>query len=288
MKRHHIVLATLPPVLWALAYTLAKPVMAQFPPLLMTSIAYALTAAVLFRPRHQWSTPLWAVILAATLGASVQSALIFSGIARVPASTAILVVQSQVPFAVLASRLIVGERISIQRLAGIVIALAGIGIVIGAPAATGEVGGLLLIVLGMLSWGIAQGVIRATSGDPGARMMGAMSLIAAPQLLVLSLVLESGQRHAIASAGLRDWLGLVAFSLGGYAGAYAIWYGLLRLYRVDQVAPFAFLMPVVGVLAGAFLLGDQLPISALLGGGIILVGLGLVVRAPAASTTQTA
>src|SRR5882724_965838 len=142
MKPRDIVLAILPPALWAVAYVIAKPATTHFPPLFLMSLAYALTAAALLRPGPLWRTPLWAIALASTLGGSVQSALIFSGIARVPASLAILVVQSQVPFAVIAAWAIGRERLSVRRLIGIAVSLGGVTLVVGAPGSLGEIGGL--------------------------------------------------------------------------------------------------------------------------------------------------
>jgi O-acetylserine/cysteine efflux transporter len=69
--------------------------------------------------------------------------------------------------------------------------------------------------------------------------------------------------------------------LAGYALPYSIWYGMLRRYRVDQVTPFALLMPITGVVAGAAFLGERLTEQSIVGGGIILIGLGLVVGLPA-------
>jgi O-acetylserine/cysteine efflux transporter len=288
MMSRDILLAILPPTLWAVAYAVAKPATAHFPPLFLMSLAYALTAATLFRPSLAWRTPSWAIILGATLGGSVQSALIFSGIARVPATLAILVVQSQVPFAVLAAWAIGRERLSVRRLIGIAVSLGGVAFVVGTPGPLGETGGLLLIVCGTLSWGAAQGVIRHASRDPGDRLMGAMALLAAPQLLIMSLLLETGQLEAVKRARWLDWAALIALALGGFAAAYAIWYGLLRRYRVDQIAPFALLMPIIGVLVSAIMLGEKPSAAALGGGVIILIGLVLVVgtrHAPARQIT---
>jgi O-acetylserine/cysteine efflux transporter len=55
---------------------------------------------------------------------------------------------------------------------------------------------------------------------------------------------------------------------------------LPRRFRVDRIAPFAPLMPIIGVLASALLLGERLSLLALLGGAVILAGLALVVYAP--------
>jgi O-acetylserine/cysteine efflux transporter len=61
------------------------------------------------------------------------------------------------------------------------------------------------------------------------------------------------------------------------------WYGLMQRYRLDQVTPFALLMPVIGVLAGAVFLGQRLSLVALLGGMIVLAGLAFAIVEPAGS-----
>lgn len=69
--------------------------------------------------------------------------------------------------------------------------------------------------------------------------------------------------------------------MGGYVGAYTIWYGLLRRYRVDQVTPFILLMPIFGVVFAAALLGERLSWSLLGGGAVVLAGLFVVAVSPA-------
>jgi O-acetylserine/cysteine efflux transporter len=288
LRLRDIALATLPPALWAIAYTIAKPAMQTFPPMFLMGVVYGLTALALFRPWSGLRTPLWAVIVAATLGGSVQSALIFSGIALVPATTAVLTVQSQVPFAVLAAWAIGQERMNGRRLGGIALSLAGVALVVGMPEAVGEFRGLLLIVLGTLCWGIAQGMIRTTSKDTGGQLMGAMSAIAAPQLLAMSFFAETGQRQALFSASFFDWAAVVVLALGGFVAAYTIWYGLLRRYRIDQVAPFALLMPILGVVIAFLFLNERPSLLVLTGGAVILIGLGLVVSTPKNARLQVA
>jgi O-acetylserine/cysteine efflux transporter len=58
---------------------------------------------------------------------------------------------------------------------------------------------------------------------------------------------------------------------------YSIRYGLVRRYRVDQVAPFILLMPFTGMLAGAAFLGERLIAASRTGGAIIAAGLALVI-----------
>ena len=266
--------------MWGVAYTIAKPATESFPPILLVAICYALAALVLFRPWPRMQTPFWALLAAGTLGGSVQSALIFIGVTLVPATTATLIVQTQVPFAVIAAWAMGQERMNRSRLLGITVALLGAAVVVGLPDAVDQTAGLLMIVLGTFSWGIAQGIIGTASHDSGARLMGALCAVAAPQALLMSVLLETGQREALANADYVDWATLLFVAICGFIVPYAIWYGLLRRYPVDRIAPFALLMPIVGVATAFVVLEERPSFLVFVGGAIILTGLAMVVRSP--------
>jgi O-acetylserine/cysteine efflux transporter len=280
MRPSHIALACCPPTLWALSYVFAKPAIAHFPPLLMIGLAYSASALILLRRSFRAKTPWWVMFVIAAFGGAIQSAFIFAGLARLPASTAILVVQSQVPFAILSAWVFNAERPDARRLAGVAVVFVGIIFITGAPEAIGAWGALASVMLGTLSWGISQGLVRALGRDDGPTTIGAITLYAAPQMLVASLFLETGQMASLRSATIDVWLAVLILAIGGYVVAYSIWYGLMKRYRVDQITPFALLMPLVGVLAGAIFLGERVSPVTVLGGIIVLAGLAFTLITP--------
>ena len=279
MPPRDVILALCPPLLWAVAYTLAKPAVMHFPPIFMMAIVYALAALLLYRPSRLFRTPWWALVTIATFGGAIQSSMIFIGLAGLPASTAILVVQTQVPFAVLGAWAIGREPLNFWRALGIAVAFSGIALIAGAPESANALLPLFLVIFGTLSWGIAQALIRLIGRDDGRATIAGISVIATPQLLILSLLLEHDQTAAVLTARPIDWCGVLLLSVGGLAIAYSIWYNLLQRYRVDQVAPFALLMPPLGVAASFLLLDERVSLLTALG-GLILLGLAIVVRVP--------
>jgi O-acetylserine/cysteine efflux transporter len=278
MKPRDIALACCPSVLWALSYVFAKPAISHFPPLFMVSLAYAISAVALLPQTLKSKTPWWAMFLIAAFGGAIQSSLIFGGLKKLSASTTILVVQSQVPFAIFCAWLLCGERPSARRLLGIGIVFIGIVLIAGAPDSAGAWGALAMVLLGTLSWGLSQAMIRRLGRDDGPTTMGALTLYSAPQLMLASFLLERGQFEALRTATMDVWLALLALAIGGYVVAYSIWYGLLQRYRVDQVTPFALLMPVAGLIAGAAFLGERLSSISIFGGIVVLAGLALAIR----------
>ena len=288
MKPRDIALALAAPILWGVGFTFAKPALAQFPPMLMMTMIYIGTAAMLVGRRPP-RTPLWAVLVIGAGGGALQSIVIFTGLSHLPASTAVLVLQSQVPFAVLCAWLIGRERLSPTRLSGIAIAIGGVAVIAGAPESVDDYPSLLLVIGGALVWAAAQALIRAFGRDDGATTTGLIGLVSAPLALAGSLLFEGGQWHAVQSATVADWGALAIVFLLGYLLAYSAWYQVLGRYRVDQVTPFILLMPIAGVITGTLALGEAPGARVLAGGVVILAGLWIVVRvAPAPAPVAAA
>ncbi|HXW20025.1 MAG TPA: EamA family transporter, partial [Roseiarcus sp.] len=69
---------------------------------------------------------------------------------------------------------------------------------------------------------------------------------------------------------------------------YLVWFWLLKHYRAGELSAFTFLSPIVGVLAGHILLGDELTANfmaalALVAAGVVLVNLPSRALTPRAS-----
>ena len=282
MKLSDAAIAIAVQLLWALGFTLGKPVVAHFPPLLMMAMVYGVTALCLWRYIPRIRTPFWPLFFVTAVIAPIQAWFIFSGLKGLPASTAILVLQLQAPFSVLFGWLLLGERPSPLRLAGMAISFAGVVIVAGAPEAASSWWPVIMVALGSAFWAGGQAAARGKVLDGGPALTAGIAVHAIPQALVASALFEHGQIVAIESASGADWAMFLAFALVGFVIAYSLWYGLLRRYRVDQVIPFTLLMPIGGVICGGALLGESVSLMELLGGAVILVGLSIVIRSKAA------
>jgi O-acetylserine/cysteine efflux transporter len=232
-------------------------------------------------------TPWWALALIAALAATLQCGLIFNGLRELPASTATLVLQLQVPFAVLCAWLLGRDRPDPRRLLGIALAFAGVALVAGSPSAA-ALAPILLVALGSLSWAAGQAVAQVAGRDEGRTLFAGIAVHAVPQLALASALLERGQLAALRTAGASDWAAMLGLASCGFVLTYRIWYALLRRYSMDQIAPFALLMPVVGVALGALLLGERPSVLELAGGAVIVAGLALVVLRRGAKADRAA
>ena len=279
MPPRDLFLAILPPILWATGYSFGKGALVHFQPLFTTSMMYAIAGVMLFRPQNGIKTSWRWLLVISALGCGLQSALIFYGVSLVDTSLANLVVQAQVPFAILAAWALRLERLNPLRIVGVVLAILGIAVVVGAPKPGNAYVGLICILAGTASWGLGQAMIRIHSRDAIRQLVGAMSLLAAPQLLAASLVLETDHVTALQTGSAYEWFGVLLLGVGSFVVAYLLWYALLERNRMDQVAPFALLMPLVGMFNGVVFFGETLTKDFLLGAALVLSGLVVTIVA---------
>jgi O-acetylserine/cysteine efflux transporter len=104
-----------------------------------------------------------------------------------------------------------------------------------------------------------------------------------PQLALATLLLEQGQWQSVTGATWLEWSMLAFVGVVGFYLAYMCWFTLLKQCRMDEAAPFILLMPVVGIITAAVVLGETVSLEQMIGGVVILAGLAVVSGMPLAS-----
>ncbi len=121
MKPIDILLALSVPLNWGLGFSLAKLGLGQFPPLLLMGLRFSIAAALLVWMVRPPIGLMGKIFLIALVSATLQYGLTFNGLKGLDASTAILVVQLEVPFGVLLAVLVLGEPLKARRLAWVAV-----------------------------------------------------------------------------------------------------------------------------------------------------------------------
>jgi O-acetylserine/cysteine efflux transporter len=134
-----------------------------------------------------------------------------------------------------------------------------------------------MILGAALSW--AGGNIAAKEGKPGNMLAYVVwsSAFSVPPLFLLSYVFEGGD--AIAT-GLRDaswatWAAVAWQSWGNTLFGYAAWGWLLARHPAATITPMALLVPVFGMGASSWLLGESLPAWKLGAAALVMGGLAV-------------
>jgi drug/metabolite transporter (DMT)-like permease len=177
--------------------------------------------------------------------------------------------------ALLAHYFMTGERLTGQRIWGIVVGLAGVALLIGPAALQG--GGTLVAVLAMLilTAGYAIGNIygRVVPTQDPIRLAFGQQIMSA--IIAMVLVLAFSGPAALAPAA-DHWPALLV--LAWFSTALPIWIfmRLLRRAGPTRASMTSYLVPAVAVVLGIVVLGEPVEWRQIAGGIIVLLGVAIV------------
>ena len=284
LRPQDILMGLAVPLIWGLGVVFAKAAIGHFPPVLLMALRFTLTALILVwfvKPPWRLMGQLFVIAL---ISAAVQYSLTFNGLRGVDASTAVLVIQLEVPFLILLGAVLLKEKPGRRRWLGIAVAFIGVAFIAGEPRLGTAWDSLALLLGGAFTWALGQIMVRRLGEVGGFTTIAWVAVFAAPQLFAFSLVLEDDHLAYLGSAGWVVWgtvlyMGIVMTALG-----YGLWYSLVGRFPLARVGPFLLLMPVFSVLGGVTLLGESLTLRVALGGAIVIAGVAVILvrRASAA------
>ena len=272
MNSKQILLALIVPITWGLGFTLAKIGMEQFSALLIMSIRFGIAGLVLV-----WFTkPPWGymreIFVVALIGSTIQYGLTYNGLKGIDASTAAILVQLEGPILALMGTILLKEKLGLTRALGMGFAFLGVFIIAGEPRLDGHIDSVILLVAGSTVWAVAQIMISRLKGLSGITILAWVAIMATPQMLIASLIIEDGQWQAITTASLVDWSIIFYLAFIMTVVGYSVWYHLLSSVDVSKVSPFLMLLPITSIIAGMVLLNEKLTLSMIIGGLMIMTG----------------
>jgi len=281
MSLRHFLIALLVPITWGFGVALAKSGLEHFPPLLLMGMRFLIAGAVLV-----WFVPIprgyfKKISIITFIAATMQYGLTFSGLARLEATPAVLLAQSQVLFGVIIAAVILDEKPSLRQISGLVAAFAGIVTIVGAPSLAGRMTGVVLVLSGCLFWALGQVMVRGLNGVlSGFQLTAWIGVMAGLQMTIASLLIEGNPLPCIQTASPADWgtviyLGIVMTVIG-----YSAWYYILARYPVPMAMPLLLFVPISTILGAITFLGEHPDFRVLMGGMMVIAGVGVVIVEP--------
>jgi O-acetylserine/cysteine efflux transporter len=195
---------------------------------------------------------------------------------RISPGLASLVIQTQVFFTIGFAMFFAKERLRTYQMLAVLVAMAGLGIIALHTDANTTFLGLILVVFCGFSWGVANTVSRRAGSINMLSYVVWASAFAIPPLFAISFLFEGGWEHinaSLTSAPVGAWAGVLWQSWGNTIFGYAAWAWLLSKHPAAVVAPAPLLVPIFGMGAAAYFLGESLPLWKILAAGLVIVGL---------------
>ncbi|WP_123965302.1 EamA family transporter [Streptomyces sp. TLI_185] len=278
MRPAHLALAVVVAAVWGVNFTVIEIGLDHFPPLLFSALRFLAAAlpAVFFvgRPKVAWR---WVLAVGLVLGVA-KFGLLFIGMdTGMPAGLSSLVVQIQAVFTAGVAFVVLGERPSAVRVAGMAVALAGIGVAAADEGTTGPLGAFALVIGAAACWGVSNVLTRKAAPPDALNFMVWVSTVPVLPLLCLSLLLEGPSRDYDALRAL-DWQGAATVVYVAWVTTvfgFGAWGRLLRRYPASTVAPFSLLVPVFGMSSAAVFLGEGVSPLRWCAAALLVSGVGL-------------
>ena len=263
-------------IIWGMGFVIAKAAMEHFSPILLMALRFTLTALCMiwfFRPDPKLFNKLFWI---AFVSAAIQYSLTFTGVSGIDASTAALLIQLEVPFAILLAAVVLGDKLTIRQGVGVSLAFCGAILIVGEPKLANNMRYVLMVIGGGFAWSLGQIMIKMMGVSGGFSLISSVAVFAAPQLFIASYLLEDNQIDQIITASPAAWAAVVYLGLVMTALGYAMWYRLLGLYDVNMVMPFLLLLPVASVVGGYLFLDEVLTTKIAIGGLLALAGVAII------------
>ena len=271
--------ASLVPIFLGFGFVIAKPAFESFPPILLMGIRFTFAASILI-----WWFPiprgyLKKIFIASFVANTLQYSITYTGLNYIEASSAVLLVQMEVPFGVIFAYFMLKEKPTLRALIGISIAFIGVYILTGSPNLDGKFFGIALTILGSAIWALGQVIVKPLSKEINPLALVAwLALFSGPILISLSAIIDGNTINYLTKASFDHWL--IAIYIGFFMQpiTYGCFYYVLKNNPLYKVLPIVTMgIPPTGLLAAIFLLGEKPTNELFIGGAIIIIGVIMIV-----------
>jgi len=197
----------------------------------------------------------------------------------IDASSAVLLVQMEVPFGVIFAYFMLKEKPTVRALIGIGIAFIGVYVLTGSPNLDGKIIGIGLTILGSAIWALGQVMVKPLSKEINPLALVAwMALFSGPILILLSAIIDGNTINYITNAKIDHWIIAIYIGFIMQPVTYGCFYYVIKNNPIYKVLPIVTMgIPPTGLLAAIFLLGEEPTKELFIGGAIIIVGVILIV-----------
>jgi len=163
------------------------------------------------------------------------------------------------------------QRVTLRSAAALAVGLGGVAILVGDSTAAGRISGVIIVLGAAAAWGFGS-VLSHRLAVPSHAMLAAAIEMLAGGVVLLAVGAGSGEFSRIqwSSIPATSWIALAYLIGPGSILAFTAYGYALSHLPVTTVSTYAYVNPVVAVLAGIMFLGEQFTWREGIGAGLVL------------------
>ena len=271
-------------IMWSSAFTSARIIVADAPPIMALAFRFALSGALavatarLMGQSWRLTSAQWkATIIFGICQNALYLGLNFVAMQRIEASLAAIIASTMPLLVGAAGWAFARQRLSPLGVAGLIAGFLGVVLIMGARLGGGaDPFGVGLCIIGVFSLTIATLALRnASSGGNFMMVVGLQMLVGSAVLWPVALMLEVPE----VTMSTKLVLAFAYTTLVPGLAATLVWFWLVNRIGTVKAATFHFLNPFLGVAVAALILSEQLGLSDIIGVIIITGGILAVQKA---------
>lgn len=257
-------------LIWGFNWTVLKVVITEVPPWFFRSLCFltgfcGLLAIARARglairvPSGQWGR----LALIALFTVSLQNFFLMLALPLLPSGRVVILCYTMPAWSVLLARVILGEALTLRRLAGVAFGLAGVLLLIlkdagGAGVRPGsDLAGVLLMLASAFSWAVGTVLQkRLPVALPIASFTGWMVLIGGVPIFLMAFVFEHERVLALHAVSLWPALGVLYNMFLVFVFGWWAWTKIVDRAPAGVAGLSSLMIPVVGVYSGMLFLGE--------------------------------
>lgn len=286
-----ILITALAPLVWGSTYVVTTELLPQGYPITASALR-TLPAGLLLLlivrqlPSGQWW---WKSALLGAFNFTIFQTALFISAYRLPGGVAATVGAIQPLLVIALARFFMGNPIRPLAIISGFAGIAGVALLVLTPHAKLDMIGIIAGLVGAVSMAFGTVLSRHWQPPVSPLTVTAWQLTAGGVLLLpIALAFEP----TLPPLTAHNWLGFIWLGLVGGALAYIAWFRGISRLGPSAVAPLGFLSPLMAVILGWVLLGQQLSVPQILGMAVVLVSVWMSqmaqARKPASAVTAAA
>ena len=270
-------------LVWGSTYLAIRIGVLEVPPFLLAAMRFATAGIALYAlgavrgergPRgREW----WAVAVLALLIFGFDYGLAFWAEQRVPSGIAAVMLATIPIFMSLFEIIFLGtQKLTLRLILALLVGIAGVAAMVsrsfnlgGAPV---DRAGALALTVSAITWSMAS-VLTRKMPLPQSKVMSAAAQMIVGGLMLAIVSAAFGEFRAFhpAAVSMKAWLSLLYMIVFGSIIAYTAYVWLLHHESPTKVGTYAYVNPVVAVIVGYFLGGEEIGTRTIIGTACVLV-----------------